>query len=56
VITAADAARMRAHGAAEVFTAGARDTEIIDRIRELASAAGHASNPIKDSSPEGAKL
>ena len=55
VITAADAARMKALGAAEVFTAGARDTEIIDQIRTLASATRHPWNSRKVPPPEGAR-
>jgi methylmalonyl-CoA mutase C-terminal domain/subunit len=37
VITAADAERMKAAGVAAVFAAGARDTEIINCIRDLAA-------------------
>lgn len=37
VITAGDAERMKAAGVAAVFTAGARDSEIIDCIRDLAA-------------------
>lgn len=37
VITTGDAERMKAAGVAAVFTAGARDGEIIDCIRDLAA-------------------
>ncbi len=39
VITARDAEKLKATGVAAVFTAGARDTDIIDGIRDLMSSA-----------------